>query len=282
MGNINSASLNESVEDMIYYPPECNYHEYVSALCKRNSICDCTLTIAKTKEGYDVPIFVARPHRQYDKYIVFSHGNGSDNYGMRDYVQYLVQILNVCVICYDYVGYGISNKTKPSEELCYQSIQECMDFVLNRMETKKIDPSKVFLIGQSLGTGVTVDYAFKNNWITPIMLISPYKSIDKVGIDMISGLSSTTSLTTSLHSIAPFNKFDTESKIRNLVCPVKIFHGTIDQVINISHSQYLYKILPNKDLELTTFENVGHNDILGHIKEKDFEELFNYKVNRNS
>ena len=46
-----------------------------------------------------------------------------------------------------------------------------------------IRESQITLIGQSLGTGIVVEYCKKTNWKNPIILLSPYKSIVRVQYD---------------------------------------------------------------------------------------------------
>ena len=114
----------------------------------------------------------------------------------------------------------------------------------------------ILLVGQSLGTGIVVDYISKqqNKWSNPVILISPYKSIPKI---------------ITQYNLIEFlickNKFCTYDKIIKTICPIKIFHGCIDNLIPISHSEELFELTPNKSIQPTWFDNTGHNDILNKI-----------------
>ncbi len=61
------------------------------------------------------------------------------------------------------------------------------------------------------------------------------------------------------------NKFCSYDKITKSTCPVKIFHGQLDNIIPITHSIELYNLTPNKLLQPTWYLNAGHNDILNLI-----------------
>ena len=119
-------------------------------------------------------------------------------------------------------------------------------------------------MGQSLGTGVTIDFVHRNReWTTPIILVSPYKTIVSVVSD------------TSLRSV--YDKFETINKINNIKCPVKIFHGDNDNVINISHGKQIYEELNQKVFEPTWLAGIGHNDILNAINVEDLMFVINYE-----
>ncbi len=185
------------------------------------------------------------------KIIIFSHGNGCDIYTMFDYCKKLSNKLNVYVLLYDYYGYGLSAKT-PSEQGCYDSLSNVVDYSLQSFSKKDI-----IFMGQSLGTGVVIDYAVKTNWISPIILISPYKSI--------------LSILTDFSLLSLFDKFISINKIDKLKCPVKIFHGQNDTLINMSHSQLLFNKIKNKEFEPTYIPNTGHNDILNKINLEEIQ-----------
>lgn len=191
-----------------------------------------------------------------DKIIIFSHGNGSDNSHMFDYLSLLANSLGIIVVSYDYPGYGLS-QGETSEKTCNLSLAIVIWHYINKY-------TKILLVGQSLGTGIVLDYASNSLWSNPIMLISPYKSIPKVMFDF-----------DFIESCVVNNKFSSYSKLKNIVCPVKIFHGTNDKTINISHSIDLYKNLPNKTLKPKWYNNTGHNNILEKIEISEYVNLLN-------
>lgn len=252
-------AIDQKIEKMIYYPPTTDRKLFNLLNTDISS-----LVLLNTKSNDVVPVVLVYPNRSriVDKYIVFSHGNGSDIYGMFELFKIWSKTYDVCVVGYDYVGYGLSKISQPSEEKCYDSMETTMEYVLSNLCS---DKKKIFLIGQSLGTGMTIDYASKNAWTTPIALISPYKSICRVVVD------------TSLLSLV--DKFKSYNKLDKIKCQIKIFHGEADDLIKISHSITIYNYLKKKSLALDPvwFKQTGHNDILQKMiaQPKYLEEILN-------
>lgn len=187
------------------------------------------------------------------KFLIWSHGNASNILYMEPHFKYLSNALNIIVIGYDYQGYGYSEGS-PTENGCYDDITA----IVNYVKGLNVNEKDIILVGRSLGTGVVIDYAYKNNWKSPIILISPYKTISKVVLD------------SSIVSLV--DKFLSERKIGKLECPVKIFHGTKDKIINISHGKTLYKKLKNHTFE-PTWLDADHHDIIHRIQIKEYESV---------
>ena len=196
------------------------------------------------------------------KYIVWSHGNGTDIYDMYLYFTKLCDELNVCVIAYDYVGYGLSENIRPTEKLCYESLETVMKYLLCELKINALD---IYLVGHSLGTGVAIDYMSKNNWKTPSILISPYKSICRVVVNT--------------SCVTPIDKFESNKKLSKIDCPIKIFHGESDELIHISHAVDLYDNLKDKSLSPVWFTGVGHNNMLQWITKDHYTEVLEYISN---
>lgn len=249
MGNIFS-SYDEYTNKLIFFPPDTpkSYFQYLVGLnshyVMNNSNVSCLL--------------VQPLHKKNDKCIVFSHGNGSNIYTMYNYVKFLANETSTSVYIYDYPGYGLSNGTV-SEQGCYDSLKQVMDYV--RTQYKESD---ITLIGQSLGTGIVMDYAANYDWKYPVILISPYKSMARILTD--------SSLCSAIQFI---DKFGTYYKLDKIECPVKIFHGTNDELINICHAKDLYNILKDKSLKPVWLDGIGHNDILEAIDVSDIINVIN-------
>lgn len=193
------------------------------------------------------------------KILIFSHGNGCDILGMKKYLKNLADNLGITVVCYDYTGYGLS-KGKPSEENCNLALESVINYYKNMY-----DESEITLVGQSLGTGVVSHYISKNNWKTPVILISPYKSIPRVICDI-----------PYVESCFRHNTFSTIYNIKNIKCPLKIFHGLSDDVISCYHGKYIADNMPNKTFDPTFYPNTGHNDILEALTFQDYSKVIFY------
>ena len=242
---------------MILYPKPSTTKSQLKELVKKNSNTRIfTITNVKSNIKTCVCEIFPSSHIKTNKIIIFSHGNGCDIYTFYPYLLELSNSLNVMIVCWDYPQYGLSEGDL-HEHTCYQGLSDVIRHYLKLT-------SKILLIGQSLGTGVVVDYISNNPWSNPVILISPYKSIPKVitQFDLIEFLICK-------------NKFCSYDKITKTTCPIKIFHGHSDNLIPITHSIELYELTPNKSIKPTWFSNTGHNDILDKIDFNEYVQILN-------
>lgn len=255
-GKSSPSRLESFINRQIFLPPN-----YPKKLFGSLDTFRSELVSYHTPCGMKISAVVVKPElNEYpEKYIIFSHGNGTTILDMFPYFKRLANTLNVGVVGYDYIGYGLSEDLEPTEERCYMSMEATIKYVVDKLE---ITVDKIYLVGQSLGTGVVVDYASKHHWTNPLILISPYKSICKVVLDSC--------------CVAPIDKFQNLNKVQKITCPIKIFHGKDDKLINISHAIYLYRKLRNKSLKPVWFNKTGHNDILGEILPEHYREVLDY------
>lgn len=252
------SSVDKTVVSLIFQPPP-TLKENFNRIPGRIAIRD-------VDSGLIVSAFIIRYPMDIDKWIILSHGNAADIYEFYDYCSNFSKTYGVNVVCYDYPGYGLTKgleheDVEPSEYTCCKSHSAVVNYVVN---TLKVDKKNIYLMGQSLGTGVVVDYVATNDWTTPIILVSPYKSLPRVILDSF--------CTDSLVSKHGFKSID---KISKLKCPVKIFHGRLDPLIVVQHGIDLFDSLKDKRLNITIIEDADHNNILGKIKEYDMMEVFN-------
>lgn len=250
-------SIDQQIESLIYYPP-IHASENDFACLQTPST---QLVLEKTNQNEIVPILIIKPNNTDDvpvdlKYVVFSHGNATDMLTGFAYGRYLANLCQVCVIFYDYIGYGLSRQFQPSEQKCYQSHELTLRYLTEKLGVNK---SRIYLIGHSLGTGVVIDYVSKNDWSNAIGLISPYKTICQIKTESVFAM--------------PFDKFTTIRKLGEISCPIKIFHGNADYVIDIAHGKEIYRRINNKTLAPVWFDNVGHRDILTHITREHYDEI---------
>jgi abhydrolase domain-containing protein 17 len=232
MGSITSS--------LIFHPPQRNLSKYIN--------------IKYLKTLYNEDISYVEFNSKQKQVLIFSHGNAcdiSDNYY---FLKDLSLKLNVCVVMYDYIGYGMSEKCpynytfssrSINEETCYRSHET----IVNHYKTLN---KEIYLVGQSLGTGVVVDYISKHNtnFIKGVMLISPYKSICSILSDTI--------LLYPIDQFISINKFNSIDKSLK----IDIYHGKSDDIIDYKHSIILSKLCNSR---LTLLDNVGHNDIIDYI-----------------
>jgi pimeloyl-ACP methyl ester carboxylesterase len=278
-------SIHDTASNLIFQPPT-NTKKLIKSLnnCER-----CNIFNIESKNKHKICVgefWPKNPNSNVNKIVIFSHGNASDIYTFSEYLQWFSDTFNVVTICYDYIGYGITvnkdgHRDQPSEKGCRESIETVVYYYLANASYKyycqnkvlikksqianyepKIKPNNIILIGQSLGTGVVIDYASIYNWTSPIILISPYKSIPRVILD------SSISDCSFAH-----NTFKSNQKISKLHGPVKCIHGAADELISAKHSSDLYNQLVNKMFSPLFIENAGHNDILDMIPNNHIEEV---------
>ena len=220
--------------------------------------------------------------------IIYSHGNAEDVGLSLYYLDRLVEELQCNVFAYEYPGYSLSEGT-PNEQYCYDAIESAYEYVT---QTLQVSPSNVILFGRSLGTGPTVDLAFKlytnkikintnttntseneqssssttntntsqaNAPLGGIILQSPLES----GIRAVIGYYTSY----GLYLIDIFRNYE---KIDKVGCSAFIIHGTRDVVVPCDNGRALYDALvkhqsPSKLYNPLWINNVGHNDMPDHI-----------------
>jgi predicted esterase len=242
--------INEWIKLILYPKPDTSKHQ-IKELNKK--VRTRIFTITNKKLNIKICVCELQPKQKYDKVLIFSHGNGCDMYTFYDYLKLLVDNLNIMVVSYDYPTYGLS-EGELNETTNTQALDDVISYYLKLT-------NKILLVGQSLGTGVVIDYVSKKKWTNPIILISPYKSIPKVITEF--GL---------FEGLVSKHKYASYQKISNCICKIKIFHGKSDKLIDIYHSIELYNLAPNTFIP-SWFDNTGHNDILAKIDYNEYKKI---------
>lgn len=190
------------------------------------------------------------------RYILWSHGNGGDLLSHYPVMKRWFEAMGkkIGIIVYDYEGYGMSDGVC-SEKNCYNDLTFMVSHVLNELHIKQ---KNLYLVGQSLGTGIVVDFCSRHRWMTPIILISPYKSISRVMVDphwldVVSNV-----------VVNTLDMFTTHHKLPQVRCPIIIYHGLRDKLILPHHSVEMYNNHRDK-ITLVLLKNADHNNILDYI-----------------
>jgi len=253
MGSISTKCVSKTVDE-IALPGKKSAKHYISGFSKIKHS-DKKTSIFKYE-----PFSYRNMKNEDKKYIVYSHGNCTNLEEIYNFLQQIADQNNACIIGFDYQGYGLSSGSQAREKDVYEDI----NVVMEHLYEQDIQKKNITLIGRSIGTGVTVNYAYKNEWQYPIILISPCKTAPKIAIDK-SAL--------NLISVNSIDKFHNERKIRKLNCPIKIYHGDKDTIINVKHGKDLDKLIKNKKYKITIMEGYGHNNIVEDIFTKYQEEI---------
>lgn len=194
----------------------------------------------------NIPTITITPqeNKYPDKIILYSHGNAENIGDILNTLTKLSNHLNISIFLYDYPGYGLCPGV-PSEKGCYENIKLCYNNLCERYR-----PENIILVGRSIGCGPST-YMAANFPVGLLVLISPFRTAVSV-------------VSTNLTFLGDI--FPNEKNIKKVKAPVFIVHGINDNIIPISHSVYLWNIIPNK-LHFQETKN-DHNDILD-----DFENI---------
>ncbi len=150
--------------------------------------------------------------------FLYSHGNAEDLSTVFPLVP-----PGCGVLAYDYEGYG-SSTGRPGEKECCRDIDTAYRFLT---ETEGIAPQKIVVYGFSVGSGPSC-YLAEKYPVGGLVLESPFTSAVRVVLPFT----------------LPVDRFPNIDRIRNIKCPVLIFHGTADHVIPFSHGKALHEAAP--------------------------------------
>lgn len=191
-----------------------------------------------------------KPTEQSLPTILYFYGNDSNlRKSLREFNDF--RKLGVNVFIPEYVGYGISSGV-PSEANCYATADVAYQYLLHRSD---IDHSKIIVAGWSLGSGVAIDLASRNN-VAGVAVFSAYTSI--------------TSAAARLLPIFPINRslqynFDSLSKIKLVKAPILFIHGKADLKIPYQMSEIL-ATKANTRVEKYFIDNARHNKIFVYVE----------------
>ena len=148
--------------------------------------------------------------------------------------------MGVALLLVEYPGYGRSVGT-PSQESISETFTLAYDLLAARPE---IDPSRIILLGRSLGGGAVCDLALKRP-SAALILMSAFKSVSAFAVRYLAP------------SFLIRDPFDNVSAVRRYKGPVLVIHGNSDEVVPFSHGQALHAAAQNSRMIVYS---AGHND----------------------
>ena len=159
--------------------------------------------------------------------VVMFHGNGTDIGEYTDHVQNF-NAAGASVLLWELPGYGICAGERTVANV-NRYADAVMEYVVQEMQWPL---AKVVLFGHSIGTGPAVDSAAKlaqrNLRVGGLILQSPYTSTNTIGDDHAGSFASM--MTEGWNSL---------DKMDQIHCPILLFHGQLDLLIQVSHAQAL-------------------------------------------
>ena len=168
--------------------------------------------------------------------IVFFHGNAG-NIGIRIPNAIELYKLDANVLLVEYRGYGESTPEhiKPTEKGIKSDSEAVLDFILKH---PKLDPSRIFLFGRSLGGAVAfhvADYAQRMNMpLAGIIVENTFESIAhmvRVLLPFLSAFAKPPFLT---------NEWDSTNIAAQLRLPILYIAGDVDEIVPYTQMKDLY------------------------------------------
>jgi pimeloyl-ACP methyl ester carboxylesterase len=244
MGNYSSDSeSNDLYRSLVYYPP--NPPSYTELYPYK-------VIWIKTLSNKKIPAYYLHTKTKTPVTLVYSHGNAMDIGQSFEHMVMLRDNLNVNIITYDYIGYGLGNSTKPNERGCYESILSVIRYLIN-LGTKYKD---IILYGMSLGSGPSCYMASKYKFGGLILMCPFISCISTITRYKLLGL---------VDNMDTFNNLD---KINNVKCQVLILHGENDDMVTVDHSNCLWKHIPKKyQYKKIIVRDADHLDIIDSLGE---------------
>jgi len=156
----------------------------------------------------------------------------------------------VNVIGYEYPGYGIA-KGSASPSIIKKDINTVYNFVTTIL---KFLPQNVIFYGRSIGTGPSTYMASritrKNKDIPAALILqSPYTSIRDIAKELVGAIG----------TLAP-KMFNNIGNISHVKCPIMLIHGERDDVIPVTHSDFLEIHVTHENFEYVKLPNADHNE----------------------
>eukprot|EP01025_Chloroclados_australasicus_P010250 TRINITY_DN14096_c1_g1_i2.p1 TRINITY_DN14096_c1_g1~~TRINITY_DN14096_c1_g1_i2.p1 ORF type:complete len:315 (-),score=26.21 TRINITY_DN14096_c1_g1_i2:259-1074(-) len=209
---------------------------------------DCFLLKTPKISGYGGQDIVAiyMQHQEAKLTLLYSHGNATDLGYQVPFLRRLQSAVKCNIMCYDYTGYGRSSNVKPMVNHTLADIQACYDCLVNEY---KVEPKRIVLYGESLGSGPAIWLASKTPQIAGVVLHAPLMSGLKV-------LAPGASWWPTFLDVFPNDRL-----IKKIKVPIQVMHGELDEVISCQHGKTLQQLAPNATGTPLFLPQAGHNNL---------------------
>ena len=204
--------------NLLYHPSENNYQNDTIQFNYKE-------IFIKVKEEIKLKSWIINKDLKNFKTLVFFHGNAGD-LSNRIYKLNELDKLNINILLISWRGFS-GNEGYPTEKNLYEDAEAAIKW-LNK---KKVSYSQIILYGESLGTGVAVEIASKNNF-NSIILESPFTSIENSAKIYYPYLPV---------SFLLKDRYDSISKIKKINSPILIMHGRKDDIVPFFMGKKLFE-----------------------------------------
>lgn len=202
------------------------------------------------------------PAADSDKILIYFHGNAGNIYHrIPDLMQLQKSGLNVVGVSYR--GYGKSEGA-PSEDGIYQDGKAIFRYVSKELG---FSDKNIVIFGRSIGTTVAINTA-QYKEIAGLVLVSP----------LTSGKAQAKASGLGLFSSLAGNSFDNIAKIKNILAPVLVIHGTKDRIVPHSMGKEIFDAVKSRK-KLIKIKGAGHNDIHDVYRQEYWSTIFSFLKN---
>ena len=158
------------------------------------------------------------------KTILFFHGNAG-TLDARIYKLNELKKINTNFLIISWRGFS-GNNGKPTEQGLYKDAQKAVEW----LEKKGINKKNIILYGESLGTGIAIELATKDEY-SGIILESPYTSMIDMGKRFYPFLPI---------SILQKEKYNSLKKLSMIKSPILVLHGKSDKLVPFYMGKKIY------------------------------------------
>ena len=177
--------------------------------------------------------------------ILYFHGNAGNLQRWGELTEFFVA-KGYDVIVMDYRGYGKSTGKRTMEAL-YMDSEFWYGYAKGHYSE-----SEIIIYGRSLGTGIATYIASRND-PEKVILETPFYSLTEIARNRFPIL--------PVKSLLHF-PFPSYQYINDISCPITIYHGDNDEVIDISYAIQLFDSIEKEDKEFILVPGGGHNNLV--------------------
>ncbi|OGW79728.1 MAG: hypothetical protein A3G33_01610 [Omnitrophica bacterium RIFCSPLOWO2_12_FULL_44_17] len=197
------------------------------------------------------------PALQSEKCLLFFHGNaGNISIRLPKAKEWVSR--GVSVLLMDYRGYGKSEGNIKGGKDLFCDTRAALSWLVKE---KKIDPSKIVLYGESIGSVFAIQLATEQKFHA-IILEAPFTSVKKIG-EVHYGI-------VPDFILGDFKLYNNETAISKVQCPVFLVQGTDDEIVPPAMGKLIFENAPQPK-EMLAVPSGHHND-LPDVAGKDFFE----------
>ena len=186
--------------------------------------------------------------------ILYLHGNGSNIGDLTETAQQFHTLGWHCLLI-DYRGYGLSQGSFPTEDTVYEDAEAAWTYLVKDMGFK---PQQIVVYGHSLGGAIAIELATRQPQMAGLIVEGSFTSM----LEMAKRK--------GRYNLFPVNwiltqRFESLEKVRSLVPPLLLLHGTADDTVPYSMSQSLHQAAQSSPQHpasnLVLIPEAGHNNL---------------------